>query len=75
MKTINGITLILTIVGGLSWGLMGLFGLDPVAALLDEHGVWLRTAYLVAALASLWQLYPLILAFRTPQVPARRYWA
>ena len=75
MKTINIISLILTIVGGLSWGLTGLFGLDPVAALLHEQVVLLRTAYLVAALASLWQLYPLVLALRTPQVPARRYWA
>jgi uncharacterized membrane protein YuzA (DUF378 family) len=32
MKFINILTLILVIVGGLNWGLVGLFGFDLVAA-------------------------------------------
>jgi uncharacterized membrane protein YuzA (DUF378 family) len=34
MRAINQITLLLLIVGGLNWGLVGLFEFDLVAALL-----------------------------------------
>ena len=33
MKALNVVTLILLIVGGLNWGLVGIFGLDLVATL------------------------------------------
>ena len=33
MKFINILTLVLVIVGGLNWGLVGLFGFDLVAAI------------------------------------------
>jgi uncharacterized membrane protein YuzA (DUF378 family) len=36
MKTLNSITLILTIVGGLNWGLVGLADFDLVAAIFGS---------------------------------------
>ena len=37
MKPLNLITLILLIVGGLNWGLVGLFNFDLVAALFGDE--------------------------------------
>jgi uncharacterized protein len=76
MKAINIITLVFTIVGGLSWALMGLFGFDLIVSLIGEQSAVLtRTTYFIVGLAALWQLYPLALAFRSNQVPPQRYWA
>jgi uncharacterized membrane protein YuzA (DUF378 family) len=76
MKAINIITLAFTIVGGLSWALMGLFGLDLMVSLIGEQPTVLtRTTYLIVGLAGLWQLYPLALAFQSKQVASQRYWA
>ena len=36
MRALNTLTLVLLIVGGLNWGLVGLFGFDLVAALFGE---------------------------------------
>ena len=51
----NKIALVLLIVGGLNWGLIGLFKFDLVAWLFGGQGAWLsRIVYIIVAAAALW---------------------
>ena len=59
MPVINKITLLLLIVGGLNWGLVGLFGFDLVAALFGEMSMLSRIVYSLVGASALWQLIPL----------------
>ncbi len=52
---IDRIALILTIVGALNWGGVGLFKFDTVAWLFGgADSLWARIIYTVVALAGLW---------------------
>ena len=66
MRLINTVTLVLLIVGGLNWGLVGLFGFDLVAAIFGEMSALSRIVYALVGLSALWQLIPL---FRGQQAP------
>ena len=55
MKTLDVVTLILLVVGGLNWGLWGAAKVDLVAALLGEYTVLARLVYVVVGLAALYQ--------------------
>jgi uncharacterized membrane protein YuzA (DUF378 family) len=59
MTAINKITLLLLIVGGLNWGLVGLFSFDLVAALFGEMTMLSRLVYSLVGLSAVWQLVPL----------------
>lgn len=59
MPVINKLTLVLLIVGGLKWGLVGLFGFDLVAALFGEMNMLSRIAYTLVGASALLQLIPL----------------
>ena len=59
MRILNTVTLVLLIVGGLNWGLVGLFNFDLVAALFGEMSAISRIVYTVVGLSALWQLIPL----------------
>ena len=59
MRIVNTVTLILLIVGGLNWGLVGLFGFDLVAALFGEMSALSRIVYTLVGASALWQLIPL----------------
>ena len=59
MTVLNKITLLLLIVGGLNWGLVGLFGFDLVAALFGEMSMLSRLVYSLVGLSAAWQLIPL----------------
>jgi uncharacterized protein len=59
MRIVNSVTLVLLIVGGLNWGLVGLFGFDLVAALFGEMSALSRIVYTVVGASALWQLIPL----------------
>jgi uncharacterized protein len=61
MKVLNLITLILVIVGGLNWGLVGLLDLDLVAALFGDGSTLARIVYVGVGLSAAWQL--LVTAF------------
>ena len=60
MRVINTITLILLIVGGLNWGLVGLFDFDLVAALFGEMSALSRIVYVLVGISALWQIVPLL---------------
>lgn len=59
MQVLNKITLLLLIVGGLNWGLVGIAGFDLVAALFGEMSMLSRIVYSLVGLSALWQLIPL----------------
>lgn len=67
MKTLNVATLILVIVGGLNWGLVGLTGVDIVAALFGDASTLARIVYILVGLSAVWQLIPLYRAFGTDE--------
>jgi uncharacterized membrane protein YuzA (DUF378 family) len=60
MRIVNTITLLLLIVGGLNWGLVGLFGFDLVAAIFGEMSPVSRIVYVLVGLSALWQIIPLV---------------
>ena len=59
MRIINVVTLVLLIVGGLNWGLVGLFGFDLVAAIFGEMSALSRIVYTLVGVSAVWQLIPL----------------
>lgn len=59
MRALNIITLLLVIVGGLNWLLVGLFDLDLVAGLFGGQDTTLATiVYVLVGLSALWQFIP-----------------
>lgn len=56
MKTINWIAAILLIVGGLNWGLIGLFGFDLIAAIF-VNVAWANIVYILVGLSALYGLF------------------
>lgn len=68
MRTIDIVALILLIVGGLNWGLVGLFGFDLVAAIFGGVDAFLsRVIYTLVGLSAIW------VAFQWKQMHSR--WA
>ena len=59
MRILNTLTLVVLIVGGLNWGLVGLFNFDLVASLFGEMSAVSRIVYALVGLSALWQLIPL----------------
>ena len=60
MRAFNIVTLVLLIVGGLNWGLVGLFGFDLVAALFGEMSALSRIVYVLVGVSALAQIVPLL---------------
>ena len=63
MRAVNLITLLLVIVGGLNWLLVGLFSFDLVAALFGEMSTLSRIVYVLVGLSAIWQIMPLVKGF------------
>jgi len=57
MKALKLISQILIIVGGLNWGLIGLFSFDLVAAIFGEMSVLSRIVYTLVGISALYQLF------------------
>ena len=60
MRALYVITLVLLIVGGLNWLLVGAFDFDLVAALFGEMSPLSRIVYVLVGLSALWQIVPLL---------------
>ena len=56
MKVLDVITAILVIVGGLNWGLVGVFRFDLVAAIFGEMSAPSRFVYLLVGVSAIYQL-------------------
>ncbi|MBN1211593.1 MAG: DUF378 domain-containing protein [candidate division Zixibacteria bacterium] len=56
MKTLDVITFILMVIGGLNWGLVGMFSFDLVAAIFGTLSLASRIVYLIVAVCTLYHL-------------------
>ena len=57
MYFMEKLALWLTIIGGINWGLVGLFGFNLVSALFGDMTILSRTVYLLVGLSSVWLAY------------------
>ena len=55
MKNMDVLAAILLVVGGLNWGLVGLFGFDLVATLFGDMSGLSRVVYLLVGVSALYQ--------------------
>ena len=53
MRSLKIISLILVVIGGLNWGLVGLFDFDLVAAIFGEMSIISRIVYAIVGLAAI----------------------
>lgn len=70
MKFVNILTLLLIIVGGVNWGLVGAFEFDLVAALFGRGSGLTRLVYILVGLSALYQLIPFSRALSVGEVSA-----
>ena len=56
LKVIDWVALVLVIVGGLNWALVGLLSFDLVAAIFGDMSVIARIVYTLVGLSALWVL-------------------
>lgn len=54
MMIANKIALVLSIIGSLNWGLVGLFGFDLVAFITGDFTILARIIYILVAVAGVW---------------------
>jgi len=55
-NALDWIAQLLLIIGGINWGLVGLFNLDLVATLFGEGSTLSRIVYIAVGVAALWGL-------------------
>ena len=73
MYWLNTLTLLLIIVGGLNWLLVGLFDFDLVATLFGgQDAVVARVVYVLVGLSAIWQIGPLLRLMSGDPVAIRR---
>ena len=56
MKTIDILVALLLVVGGLNWGLVGVFSFDLVASIFGEMSLVSRLVYLVVGFGAVYQV-------------------
>lgn len=72
MKALNIVTLVLVIIGGINWGLVGLAQFDLVAAIFGgQDALPARVVYTLVGLSALWQIIPLVTGGNTATGHAR----
>ena len=54
LKNIDLVALILVIVGGLNWGLVGAFGFDLVAAIFGAMSIISRIIYILVGISAIY---------------------
>lgn len=54
MKTLKLLALVLVIVGGLNWGLVGMFNFDLVAAIFGDMSTLSRVVYSLVGLSAIY---------------------
>lgn len=57
MRMLNLITLVLIIVGGLNWGLVGAFNFNLVSALFGVGSILSNLIYILVGLSAIYQLF------------------
>ena len=59
MKALEWIPMLLLIIGGINWGLVGLMNIDLVAAVFGDGTTAARVVYALVGLAALYSIYTL----------------
>jgi len=59
MKKVTLVAVVLLIVGGLNWGLVGAFDFNLVDSLFGEGSALTRIIYVLVGLAALWKIVAL----------------
>lgn len=57
LNAVDWVAMVLMIVGGLNWGMVGMFDFNLVAALFGSQTPLSRLVYVVVGLASLYAIY------------------
>ena len=57
MNPVSWIAVILVIIGGLNWGLIGFFKFDLVAAIFGDMSALTRIVYALVGLAALYMIF------------------
>jgi len=57
MKALNWVTFVLVVVGGLNWGLVGLFNFDLVAAIFGDASLLTRLVYDLVGLSAIYMAF------------------
>jgi hypothetical protein len=57
MNILDWIAVILVIVGGLNWGLVGIFDFDLVATIFGDMSAISRVVYTLVGVSALWMIY------------------
>lgn len=57
LNVLDWIAIVLVIIGALNWGLVGLFGLDLVAAIFGSVPILATIVYVLVGLAGLYMIY------------------
>jgi len=57
LSGLDWVTVILVIIGGLNWALVGLFGFDLVAAIFGSMSALSRIIYVIIGLSALYLLF------------------
>jgi uncharacterized membrane protein YuzA (DUF378 family) len=57
MKALEWIPMVLLIIGGINWGLVGLFNFNLVAALFGDGSALSRIIYVLVGLSGLYSIY------------------
>lgn len=74
MKALNLITLLLIIIGGINWLLVGALQFDLVAALFGgQDAAPARIVYILVGLSAIYQLVPFFRAMSSNEVHAQRH--
>jgi uncharacterized membrane protein YuzA (DUF378 family) len=66
MTAVDWIAMTLLIVGGLNWGLVGLFNVDLVATLFGQQSAMSRLVYVVVGICALYSIYTSMKMSRSP---------
>ena len=56
MKVVDVVVAVLLVIGGLNWGLVGLFSFDLVASILGNMSALSRIIYIVVGLSAVYQV-------------------
>ena len=55
MRVVTVVALVLLVVGGINWGLVGAFDFNLVDSILGEGSALSRTVYVLVGLAAVWK--------------------
>lgn len=72
MKAIEILSLVLVIVGGLNWGLVGLFDFDLVAAIFGAGSLISRAVYVLVGISAAWQLVAMFSSAGSTEIASRQ---